>query len=95
MPFLVQAFDGTDSEAPARRLAARPRHIEVAKALKADGRLVIAGAMLNEAGGMTGSTLILDVPTDADAEALIRADPYVAGNVWQRWTITPFRVAQL
>jgi uncharacterized protein len=95
MPFLVQAFDGDDAESMTRRMAAREAHLATARKLKAEGALLFAGAMLDEAGKMTGSTLVFEAPDQAAVEAIIRADPYLAGDVWRRWTITPFRVAPL
>ena len=95
MAFLVQAFDGEDSEAMARRMAVREQHLAGARVLKAAGKLLYAGALLDDAGKMTGSVLVFDLPTKEEVEAALRADPYTAGGVWLRWTITPFRPAPL
>jgi uncharacterized protein YciI len=93
MQFLVVARDGTDLDAPARRAAARPAHLAGILPLVEAGTVVIGGAMLDEAGGMTGSAVIYEAPDRAAVEALIAADPYTSGKVWQDVTITPFRVA--
>jgi uncharacterized protein len=95
MHFILTAWDGTDEGALARRLAAREAHLVGVKALFAQGTLVFAGAMLDDAGKMIGSTVIFSADTKEQVEALVRADPYVSGNVWQRWEVRPFRLAPL
>ncbi len=54
MTFLVQAFDDSDENALERRMAAREAHLEAARKSKGDGRLITAGAILDEAGKMIG-----------------------------------------
>lgn len=95
MHFLVTAWDGTDTKALDRRMAAREAHLAKARQLHAEGKLLTAGAMLDATGRMIGSTLILAVADQAEAEALVLADAYVAGKVWERWEICPFKVAPL
>ena len=58
MQFLITAYDGTDSEAQARRSAARPAHIDKAQALLAGGHVLIGGAILNDNEEMIGSSLV-------------------------------------
>lgn len=95
MQFLVVAYDGTDSEAPARRSAARQAHLEKARQLKAEGHFVEGGALLNEEGQMIGSALILDFPTREQLDKCLAEDPYTTGHVWNEVSITPFRCAPL
>ena len=95
MAFLTQAFDDTDENALARRMAAREAHLESARKLKSDGRLIHAGAILDESGNMIGSMLLFDVESQQEVEALMKGDPYTEKGVWVRWTITPVRLAPL
>jgi uncharacterized protein YciI len=93
MQFLVLAYDNTDADAPARRQAHRPAHIDNINKAKADGHLIVGGAMLNDAGAMIGSALILDFADHAALDAWLRADPFSVERVWDRFEITPYRVA--
>jgi uncharacterized protein YciI len=91
--YVIVAWDGTDAGATARRQAARPAHMLNVAPLVESGRLVIGGAILNDAGDMTGSVCILDVPTRADVDQWLATDPYVTGKVWQRIEIHPMRIS--
>ena len=93
MQFLVTAYDGKDAAAPARRAKARPAHIEGAKALKEKGHILIGGAILDEAGAMIGSSMVLEFDTRDALDAWLNQDPYITGNVWQDVTVLPFKVA--
>ena len=93
MQFVVTAWDGTDAEAPARRLAARPSHLVGAEALKRQGHLIAGGAILDESGRMVGSTCYVDFPDRAALDAWLAADPYVTGRVWLDIHIKPIRLA--
>ncbi len=62
--FLVTLYDGTDAEAPARRQATRPAHLDGLKGNVAAGRLVFGGPIFDDAqtadrfvpaGGLRGS----------------------------------------
>lgn len=80
-----------------QRLAARPEHVARLQALQADGRLILAGPCPAVdspdpgAAGFTGSVIIAEFPSLADAEAWAAADPYVTGGVFTRCTVKPFR----
>ncbi|HEX8019224.1 YciI family protein [Mucilaginibacter sp.] len=93
--YLVTAYDFTDAEAFDRRMAARPHHVDGAKALKANGNLVVAGAMLNDEGKMIGSTMIVQFETFEELEAWKNADPYITQRVWESVDVKPFKVADL
>ncbi|OFW47871.1 MAG: hypothetical protein A3J29_16080 [Acidobacteria bacterium RIFCSPLOWO2_12_FULL_67_14b] len=93
MQFVVTALDGTDAEAPARRARARPDHLEWARRMKRDGTLITGGAILDQAGAMVGSVLIVEFPSRAELDAWLAADPYVTGDVWRTIEVRPFRVA--
>jgi len=93
--YLVTAYDFTDAEAFDRRMAARPHHVDGAKALKANGNLVVAGAMLDDEGKMIGSTMIVQFETLEELEAWKNADPYITQRVWESVDVKPFKVADL
>jgi uncharacterized protein YciI len=91
--YLVLAHDGDDPEAPARRLAAREAQLGGARAMAARGELIAGGAILDEAGAMIGSAVIVAFPSRAALDAWLAREPYVAGRVWQRIEVKPFRLA--
>lgn len=93
MPFLVIATDQTDSEALNRRLAARPDHLVNAKALEASGVLQLAAASIDGEGRMSGSVLVLNVPTADEARQIVESDLYWTSKVWGHYTIQEIRVA--
>lgn len=91
--YLIVAWDGTDPEAPARRLAARPAHLANIAPMVEAGQLMIGGAILDNEGGMIGSACVVDVESRATLDRWLTTDPYVTGGVWQRVDIKPMRVA--
>jgi len=80
-----------------RRLSARPAHLERLKALQDEGRLVLAGPFpavdSTEPGpaGFTGSLIVAEFPSLADAQAWADADPYVAAGVYAQVSVKPFK----
>jgi uncharacterized protein YciI len=80
-----------------KRLAARPAHLERLQALQAQGRLVIAGphpAIDSEdpgEAGFSGSLVVAEFASQAEAQAWADADPYVAAGVYSQVTIKPFK----
>lgn len=93
MQFLVLGYDGTDAEAPARRQAARPAHFDLSRKMQAAGQGLTGAAILNEAGEMIGSMMVMDLPDRAALDAWLAEEPYVTQNVWQRIEVLPCRVA--
>ncbi|MHB1075825.1 YciI family protein [Thiobacillus sp.] len=80
-----------------RRLAARPAHVERLHALQQAGRLLLAGPFpaidSNDPGaaGFTGSLIVAEFDTLADAQAWAEADPYVTAGVYAGVSVKPFR----
>jgi uncharacterized protein YciI len=80
-----------------KRLAARGEHLERLNQLQAEGRLLLAGpfpAIESEnpgPAGFTGSLIIAEFPSQADAQRWADADPYVAAGVYAHVDIKPFR----
>ncbi len=93
--YLITALDFTDETALERRLAAREQHLAGAKKLKAGNNLIIAGAMLNDEGKMTGSTMIVQFENRGDLDNWLENDPYVKGKVWEKIDVKSFRVANV
>jgi uncharacterized protein YciI len=96
MVFVVIARDGTDAEAPARRMATRPRHMARIGPCAERGEMVVGVATLDRPDGtMTGSVMVLDLPDEAAVRAWLDEDPYMKEGVWKDVTIMPGRVAPL
>ncbi|MDF1522278.1 MAG: YciI family protein [Trueperaceae bacterium] len=93
MLYLVIAKDGTDPEAPARRQQVREAHLVGARKLAEAGTMHLGGALLDDAGAMIGSAIILEADDEAAARALLEADIYHRGGVWRSYEIYPFRRA--
>ncbi len=80
-----------------RRLAARPAHLERLQALQQAGRLLLAGPFpainANDPGaaGFSGSLIVAEFDSLADAQAWADADPYVAAGVYADVSVKPFK----
>ncbi|TFY89308.1 YciI family protein [Pseudomonas kairouanensis] len=80
-----------------KRLSVRPAHVERLKQLQAEGRIVLAGPLpaveSNDPGdaGFTGSLIVAEFASLADAQAWAKADPYVAAGVYADVVIKPFK----
>lgn len=81
----------------ALRMAHRPAHLARLQALHAEGRLLVAGphpAIDSEdpgPAGFTGSLVIAEFASLADAQAFADSDPFVAAGVYSHVTVKPFR----
>ena len=93
MQWLIIARDGGDEDAPKRRLAARPAHLENAARLQADGHLLIGGALTDDNGAMIGTAAVAQFATRAELDEWLATDPYVTGDVWREIEVRPYRVA--
>lgn len=95
MYFAILAEDVSGS-LPLRK-AARPAHIARLEQLREAGRLLLAGphpAIESEdpgAAGFTGSLIIAEFMTLADAQAWADADPYVQAGVYASVVVKPFK----
>ncbi|MEM6748007.1 MAG: YciI family protein [Pseudomonadota bacterium] len=78
---------------PERRAGARAAHLAMAKRLMQEGTLIQGGALLDEAGEMIGSMLIIKAESREALDAILAADPYVQQNVFQKIEITEYRPA--
>ncbi len=88
MQFLVKAYDGEGMLE--KRMEIRPFHLEGMKAL---GKQVIAaGGLLDEAGKMKGSVLMMEFPERAALDAYLKKEPYAAEGVWQKIEVETMNV---
>jgi uncharacterized protein YciI len=80
-----------------KRLAARPAHLERLQALQQAGRLLLAGPFPaidgNDPGpaGFSGSLIVAEFDSLADAQAWADTDPYVAAGVYAGVSVKPFK----
>ena len=81
----------------AKRLEARAAHLQRLEALKAEGRLILAGpnpaidAADPGPAGFTGSVVVAEFATREAAIAWASEDPYCAAGVYAKVTVKPFR----
>lgn len=95
LQFVIIAKDGTDPEAPERRMSARPGHLDGARTLKENNQYITGGATLDKDGKMVGSVMIVQFETEDGLKQWLDNDPYIKGNVWQEIEVKLFRVADI
>lgn len=93
------AITGTDKEnSLAQRTAARPAHLERLLALRAAGRLRLAGpfpaldSIDPGPAGFSGSLIVAEFDDFAAAKAWADADPYVAAGVYVHVEVKPLNI---
>jgi len=80
-----------------RRIAARSAHLARLEALQQQGRLLLAGpfpaidAEQPGPAGFTGSLIVAEFASLADAEQWAEADPYIEAGVYANVSVKPFR----
>lgn len=80
-----------------KRLSVRPAHIERLNVLKNQGRLILAGphpAIDNidpGEAGFTGSLVVAEFDSLADAQIWADADPYMASGAYAGVVVKPFK----
>jgi len=80
------------------RAGAREAHLARVQDLVDDGRVLIAGPHpaidCEDPGpaGFTGSLVVVDFPSLADAEAWAASDPYVKAGVYAKVEVKPFKL---
>ena len=79
------------------RKSARPAHLQRLEKLRNEGRLLLAGPYpaLDTAdpgaAGFSGSLVVAEFTSLAEAQAWADADPYVQAGVYSEVTVRPFR----
>lgn len=79
MQYLVIAYDYDD--ALERRLQSREAHVQSARKLMQEGKIITAAALIEE-DKMVGSTLFVDFNTDEELDLWLASEPYVINRVW-------------
>jgi uncharacterized protein YciI len=95
MQFLLIAYDGTDLEAPERRMKARQEHLEKIAVLKRKGEFLLGGAILDDHGQMIGSMIVYEFPDREALDRRLNEEPYILKNIWQKIEIMPYRLATI
>ena len=95
---MLYAIIATDVEnSLEKRLSVRPAHLERLNALKAEGRLVLAGPHpavdSNDPGapGFSGSLIVAEFDSLSAAKSWAEADPFVAAGVYGNVVVKPFK----
>ncbi len=95
---MIYVLIGEDKpDSLASRMAVRSEHLARLNALKDEGRLLIAGPFpaidSPDPGpaGFTGSLVIAEFPSLADAEAWLADDPYTRSGVFVRTQVKPYK----
>jgi len=90
MLFIATCIDKPDSHA--KRTGRRPAHLIYLSSLGA--KLRAAGALLDPAGqNAVGSLLIFETIYEADARAILAADPYAEAGLFASVDLKPWRQA--
>jgi len=93
--YAIIASDAPDSLA--KRLEARPKHLERLHALRDEGRLILAGphpAIDSENpgdAGFSGSLVVAEFESLEDAQAWAQDDPYMHAGVYESVNVKPFK----
>lgn len=93
MTYVIHAYDYPNSLH--KRMATRTAHLDYVRQLKASGQFVLGGALLDDAGQMIGSMLILTLETDEQLQEYLRTDPYIVQGIWEKIDVKPFRQAEV
>jgi len=94
MLYAIISEDIADS-LPLRR-SARQAHLDRLQALKTEGRLILAGPHpaidCEDPGeaGFTGSLIVAEFVSLAQAQEWADQDPYIAAGVYQKVTVKPY-----
>lgn len=94
MLYVIIGEDGKDSMP--KRLTNRSAHLERLHSLKSAGRLVLAGPLpaidAEDPGpaGFTGSVIVAEFHSLAEAESWANDDPYLLSGVYVKVSVKPF-----
>ena len=91
MQFVITAYDGPNMLE--KRMEVRPRHMQNLSRLK--GKILCAGGILDEAGKMKGSVMVIDFATRELLEEYLKSEPYIQANVWADVKAEPMNVVIL
>jgi len=84
MMFVILGFDGPDGEA--KRKIYRPAHLAKMEPLDQQGRVVLAGPLIDK----TGSLIVIEADSLQEAQRFAQEDPYTVNGVFERVEVHPF-----
>lgn len=84
--YAVIAWDGPDG--PTLRDSYRLAHFAHIETII--DKVLIAGPLKDRDGAFTGSLVVVKAENEAEAEAILKSDPYFAAGVWARWEVQAF-----
>ena len=85
--FLLTATDTPN--ALETRVATRQAHVDY---IRGSGLVKIGGPLLDAAGEMAGSMLLIETEDLAAAEAFAAADPYALAGLFEKVELRPFKL---
>jgi len=88
MQFIIKAYDGAGMLD--KRMEVRPRHLEGMG--KLGKHIICAGGLLDDAGKMKGSVLVMEFQTRGELDEYIANEPYVLEHVWEKIEVEPLNV---
>ena len=88
MQFVITAYDGKGMLE--KRMEVRPRHLEGMERLKK--HLVCAGGLLDEAGNLKGSVLVMEFQNREEVDEYLAGEIYVQEHVWEKITVERMNV---
>ena len=91
MQYLITALDGKNLLE--RRMAVRPQHLRNMAQVK--GKILCAGGILDTAGMMKGSVLVMDFESRAQLDEYLASEPYIQKKVWESVDVQPMNVVIL
>ena len=92
MQYLVLAFDTPGQDGVARRDVARSAHKASIRHLWEEGRVAFGAGILDDAGVVRGSLVVVDYPSRADVDHYLATEPFATGGVWERIEVHPLFV---
>ena len=95
MHFIITGHDGIDDKALERRMSVREEHMRGVAEMVKHKKLLYAAAMLDDAGTMIGSTMIVDFESRDALNQYLQTEPYVTGKVWQKIDVKPCKIPPL
>ncbi len=88
MQFVITAYDGAGMLD--KRMEVRPLHLEGMERLKE--HLVCAGGLLDEAGNLKGSVLVMEFQNREEVDEYLATEIYVTEHVWEKITVERMNV---
>ncbi|NRA85913.1 MAG: YciI family protein [Rhizobiales bacterium] len=89
MYYAVSCYDKKDSLEI--RMATREKHLAFANA--SGGKVVVGGAMIDDAEQMIGSHLIVEASDRAALDKFLAQDPYAIAGLFERVEIQAMKIA--